>query len=69
MQAESLIGQEMARVEANKPLPPLDQARFRLEPPPLNRRNDVGAWKTALANARAQLEHQGLRWASLPVYK
>lgn len=63
--AESLIGQEMARVEANKPLPPVDQSRFRLEPPPLNRRNDVNAWKTALANARAQLEHQGLRMTNL----
>lgn len=36
----------------------LDIARYRLDEPPLNRRNDVAAWRSALDNAHSQLEHQ-----------
>ena len=40
----------------------LDIARYRLDEPPLNRRNDVTAWRDALENAHSQLEHQYNRW-------
>mmetsp|Transcript_47133 Transcript_47133/g.89986 ORF Transcript_47133/g.89986 Transcript_47133/m.89986 type:complete len:249 (-) Transcript_47133:332-1078(-) len=62
---DSLVGAELARVSAGLPMPPMDQTRFRLEPPPLNRRNDGNAWKSALNNASAQLEHQALRMTNL----
>lgn len=42
----------------------LDTTRYRLDEPPLNRRNDVAAWKAALDNAHSQLEHQYNRWPS-----
>eukprot|EP00854_Cymbomonas_tetramitiformis_P000984 gene984-1503_t len=57
----SMIADEMDRVAANQKLTAIDTARYALQQPPLNRRNDVGAWKQAVNNARAQLEHQALR--------
>jgi len=61
----SLIDQELKRVATGAALPPMDQARFRLDPPALNRSNDVTAWKKSLDNAQTQLEHQSLRLANL----
>lgn len=46
-------------------MPPLDAARFRLDPPPASRRGDPAAWQAALDNARSQLEHQLNRIANL----
>jgi pre-mRNA-splicing factor SPF27 len=40
---------------------PLDTTRYRLDPPPQNKRGDLGAWKQAVENANSQLEHQHLR--------
>ena len=48
-------------VRNKEPMAPLDSVRYRLEPPPQARRGDVGAWKSSLDNAAAQLEHQHLR--------
>uniref|UniRef100_A0A7S0MSM4 Pre-mRNA-splicing factor SPF27 n=1 Tax=Pyramimonas obovata TaxID=1411642 RepID=A0A7S0MSM4_9CHLO len=61
----SLIDQELKRVGLGASLAPMDQTRFRLDPPALNRRNDVNAWKQALNNAHSQLEHQALRLTNL----
>jgi hypothetical protein len=52
-------------VGAGKSLPPMDMTRFALTPPPTERANDLGAWRTATANARAQLEHQSVRLTNL----
>lgn len=41
----------------------MDTARYGLEPPPPSRRNDFNAWRSALDNAYAQLEHQHNRRA------
>lgn len=65
LQPESLVAQELQRVGAGQSLPPMDMTRFALTPPPAERANDLGAWKTANANARAQLEHQAVRLTNL----
>jgi pre-mRNA-splicing factor SPF27 len=43
----------------------LDTTRYRLDPPPQSRRNDVAAWRAALDNAHSQLQHQYNRHAFL----
>ena len=53
------------RVKAKLPMPPLDNTRFRLEPPSLLKRNDYGEWKKAVDNAHSQLEHQYTRILNL----
>lgn len=60
-----LAAAELARVASGQPLPPLDASRFRLDPPPASRWSDPGAWRAALDNARAQLEHQHTRLLNL----
>jgi pre-mRNA-splicing factor SPF27 len=42
-----------------------DTMRYRLDPPPQNKRSDVEAWKIAIDNAMAQLEHQATRVVNL----
>jgi len=46
-------------------MPPLDASRFRLEAPPAASRGDAAAWRAAVGNAQAQLEHQALRLLNL----
>ena len=36
----------------------MDTARYNLDPPPPTKRSDHNAWRAALDNAHAQLEHQ-----------
>jgi len=60
-----LLAAEYERVKAGAPMQPLDVSRFRLEAPPQAKRSDLGAWRAALDNASAQLEHQGARIANL----
>ena len=49
----SLIRAELLRVSEGRPMPPLDASRYRLDPPPPDRRGDAGAWRACLDNARA----------------
>ncbi|KAH9835798.1 breast carcinoma amplified sequence 2 [Rhodofomes roseus] len=58
-----LLEAELARIESHQPLPPLDTTRHQL-PGPQNPENEE-EWRSALNNARAQLEHQRLRHANL----
>ena len=61
----SLIRAELLRVSKGEAMPPLDASRYRLDPPPLERRGDAVAWRACLDNARSQLEHQGNRVVNL----
>lgn len=51
--------------EAPKSVGAPDTMRYRLDPPPQNKRSDVAAWKIAIDNAMAQLEHQSTRVVNL----
>lgn len=58
LQGHPVLKAELDRVRSGLPMAGLDIARYRLDEPPLNRRNDVTAWRDALENAHSQLEHQ-----------
>lgn len=56
-----LLSLRTCRVARGQALDPIDITRYQLNPPPLDKRNDVNAWKSAVDNANSQLEHQLLR--------
>jgi hypothetical protein len=57
-QGNELLEKEMARAAAGEAMQAMDTFRYNLEPPQPSKRNDVAAWRAALDNAYAQLEHQ-----------
>ena len=63
--AESLVAQEMTRIDKGQSMCIPDNLRYRLDPPPQSKRSDVKAWTTAIENAKAQLEHQATRIVNL----
>ncbi|KAL4428227.1 hypothetical protein ABPG75_002316 [Micractinium tetrahymenae] len=62
---DELLEKEMARVAAGEAMQAMDTVRYNLDPPPPSRRNDFNAWRAALDNAYAQLEHQYNRLLNL----
>lgn len=61
-----LLAKEFERAARDEgSMPPPDSSRYELAPPPKSKRDDENAWQVAVANARAQLEHQALRIQNL----
>jgi pre-mRNA-splicing factor SPF27 len=61
------LAAELQRVENHESLNALDSTRYQV-PGPLSADASVEDWEKAVKNARAQMEHQGLRSALHPVY-
>ena len=58
----------MTRIESQQPFPQLDTLRYQL-PGPASSPGTIEEWEAALNNARAQLEHQKLRYVqTLPMW-
>ena len=56
-----MLSKEYDRIRAGKPPVALDMARYRLEEPPTHHTDDPRAWKRAVENAQAQMQHQALK--------
>lgn len=65
LEGHPVLQAELQRVREGKPMEALDVTRYRLDKPPLARRNDFAAWKKALENAHSQLGHQYNRVVNL----
>lgn len=61
LQNHPLLKAELERARKNEPLPALDTHRYQL-PAPTSTPGSDEEWQAALDNARAQLQHQRLRW-------
>jgi len=59
------ISNEKGILEEAMKIRPLNMSKYELQPPPLNKQNDANAWRDAIKNAQAQLEHQYLRICNL----
>ena len=64
---DSIVQAELDRVAAKKPMPPLDLSRYAVEPPSGSDAEDPEKWKSAIANACAQIEHQHTRYVGAQV--
>ena len=60
VQKNPLLQAEIERVEKHEAFPPLDSIRYQLPAPTAPGTDEE--WESALDNAKAQLEHQRLRY-------
>ena len=58
-----MLQAEWMRVCDQQPMSRIDTSRYQLDPPPVAKQADPLAWRRAVENAEAQLEHQGTRCA------
>jgi hypothetical protein len=63
------LAEELERVAAGRGMVGLDQERYRLPRPADAQQADAGAWRDALRNAQAQLQHQDTRLVNLELMK
>ena len=57
--------QDMLRAFRSEPMDGIDTSRYELPAPPPDQQGNVDAWRTALVNAFAQLQHQANRLDNL----
>lgn len=50
------------KFDIQQKIEPIDITRYKVNPPPPNKKNDIQSWKQSLQNAYSQLEHQNLRF-------
>eukprot|EP00271_Cylindrocystis_brebissonii_P004975 TRINITY_DN16932_c0_g1_i1.p1 TRINITY_DN16932_c0_g1~~TRINITY_DN16932_c0_g1_i1.p1 ORF type:complete len:249 (+),score=53.32 TRINITY_DN16932_c0_g1_i1:194-940(+) len=65
LEGHPMLEKESQRVQAGKPPTLLDTSRHGLEPPPSTKLGDPSAWRQAVENAQAQLQHQALKLENL----
>ena len=63
-QDHPMLQAEWMRVCDQQSMSRIDITRYALEPPPIAKQADPQAWRRAVENAEAQLEHQATRCAS-----
>lgn len=61
-----MLQAEWMRVCDEQPMPRIDTSRYQLDAPPQAKQADPVAWRRAVENAEAQLEHQANRCAATP---
>ncbi|KAG5177711.1 Pre-mRNA-splicing factor SPF27 [Tribonema minus] len=61
----SILAAELARVSKGVPMAALDQTRYEVRAPDGAKAEDLGAWRDAVRNAKAQLGHQYNRQLNL----
>ena len=64
-----LVQQEIERIERGEELPSISMDRYRLPQPSTEQQGSETAWRSALDNAHAQLEHQHSRILNLELAK
>lgn len=64
-EGSAFLMHEWKRIRNGMAQAPLDQARYRVPPPPEGERDSLEAWQKAVDNAHAQLEHTALRLVNL----
>eukprot|EP00908_Phaeocystis_cordata_P006975 Transcript_17617.p3 GENE.Transcript_17617~~Transcript_17617.p3 ORF type:complete len:155 (-),score=64.44 Transcript_17617:24-488(-) len=60
-----MLQAEWMRVCDEQPMPRIDTSRYQLDAPPQAKQADPVAWRRAVENAEAQLEHQANRLTNL----
>lgn len=64
-----MLKAELERVQAGGEMAKMDTSRYAVAPPSGERASDPAAWKAAISNAKAQLEHQVVRGENLELLR
>jgi pre-mRNA-splicing factor SPF27 len=64
-----MLKAELERVQAGGEMAQMDTSRYAVAPPSGEQASDPAAWKAAISNAKAQLEHQVVRGENLELLR
>lgn len=64
-----MLKAELERVQAGGEMAKMDTSRYAVAPPSGEQASDPAAWKAAISNAKAQLEHQVVRGENLELLR